>query len=102
MASKFSNIDALFDRDFFPRSDFFHGRFGLFKEFLCRLNGNFYVFHFHASRSVASLYPIVRKCSIGSNQHSAISGQLNTFQPKVYKTDIGEIYIDVLNSLAEC
>ncbi len=35
-------------------------------------------------------------------QLGAISGQLNIFQPKVNKTDIGEIYIHVSNSLAEC
>ena len=45
---------------------------------------------------------IERKRSIGSNQHSAISGQRSTFQPKVHKTDIGEIHIHVSNSLAEC
>ena len=39
--------------------------------------------------------PIERERSIGSNQQSANSSQLITFQPKVYKTDIGEIYFHV-------
>jgi len=36
---------------------------------------------------------IERKHSIGSNWHSAISHQLNTFEENIYKSDMSEIYI---------